>query len=221
MRTGSAALAWSIQESRHPTLDLAGYCLLATRLAFDVDDIRKSAIKDWKSKAKEHRFTSWPPPAATTVYWDIGRNGHVAPSAGDGYVWSTDILRTGKIDKVKISYINQHWGAKYLGWSDTVNGVDIYNPPPGTGRLISLDRLVAATEHDVAAAQGAGLFPDDVRPVERALVQVGLLDDRWVDGAWGTRTRKAIRAYRARYPELTWREAVRKLSRDTGLYRTD
>lgn len=218
MRTGSAALAWSIRESRNPTRNLAGYCLRATRLAFDVDVVRKSAIVDWKSKPKAHRFTSWPPPAATTVYWEIGRNGHVAPSAGDGYVWSTDILRTGKIDKVKIGYISRHWGAKYLGWSDTINGVDIYTAPP-PAPVINLDRLVAATEHDIPAPVGHGLHPADVRPVERALVQVGLLDDRWVDGSWGTRTRKAIRAYRARYPELSWREAVRKLARDTGIFK--
>jgi Glycosyl hydrolases family 25 len=59
--------------------------------------------------------------------------------------------------------------------------------------------LVASARHDPGAAQGATSHPDDVYTVELALVDEGLLDCRWVDGSFGTKTIEAYAALQRRY----------------------
>jgi hypothetical protein len=56
---------------------------------------------------------------------------------------------------------------------------------------VNLSHVVRAATADPPAPQGVGLFPDDVRPVEEALVARGLLDRAYVDGSFGTLTLSA------------------------------
>ncbi len=51
---------------------------------------------------------------------------HVAISAGNGWCWSTDILRPGRWDRVRIDDLAKRWNMKYLGWSETLNGVRVH-----------------------------------------------------------------------------------------------
>ena len=55
-----------------------------------------------------------------TPYW------HAAISAGKGYIWSTDITRWGRVDKVSIDYLERRWNAEYLGWATHSNGVRLW-----------------------------------------------------------------------------------------------
>jgi len=57
------------------------------------------------------------PPVNAPVYWGGGQ-GHVALSDGQGGVWSTDILRPGKVDNVPLNQITLQWGKPYLGWAE-------------------------------------------------------------------------------------------------------
>lgn len=62
------------------------------------------------------------PPPNVPVYFKGGSDGHVALSAGGGYVWSTDAdaqgnYAAGQISKVKISDLAPHFGG-YLGWGE-------------------------------------------------------------------------------------------------------
>lgn len=56
---------------------------------------------------------------------------------------------------------------------------------------IDLSHVVKAARVDPPAPQGVGAFPEDVRPVEEALVALGLLDKEFVDGSFGTLTLNA------------------------------
>lgn len=63
------------------------------------------------------------PPAGVPVYFKLNTPyWHAAISAGKGYVWSTDIVRIGQVDKVSISYLERRWNAEYLGWATHING---------------------------------------------------------------------------------------------------
>ncbi|MGW4685412.1 peptidoglycan-binding protein [Streptomyces sp. NPDC004244] len=64
----------------------------------------------------------------------------------------------------------------------------------GTPR-ISVAHLVAAAEADIPAPDGHTTHADEVRVVEDALVAEGLLDARYADGSYGTRTRDAYAAW--------------------------
>lgn len=76
------------------------------------------------------------PPAGALVYWSGGA-GHAAVSAGNGYVYSTDVRQRGRVSLVPITEVD-HWlgGAhQYLGWTEGVNGVHIQGlaaPQPTT-----------------------------------------------------------------------------------------
>lgn len=113
-------------ESKHGSPIWAGLCQKVTRTALGVGPGFASAILAWQGSDKDDRRYGKRPPAGVPVYWDIGVFGHAAISAGNGNVWSTDIKRRGHIDKVSIDYLSNRWNAKYLGWTETINGERVY-----------------------------------------------------------------------------------------------
>jgi hypothetical protein len=107
-----------------------GLCLKRARTLLGVPAKYPSAIVAWRHVKKADRHTSSTPPPGVPVFWSIGKYGHVAVSDGDGKCFSTDIKRRGRLDLVPISLIGARWGATYLGWAETLNGVRVYDPPP-------------------------------------------------------------------------------------------
>jgi hypothetical protein len=69
-------------------------------------------------------------PVGAVHFWGGGA-GHVALDAGNGYIWSNDILRSGQIDKVPFSAIANNWGKPYIGWADG-NAQHTWNQSWGT-----------------------------------------------------------------------------------------
>lgn len=59
-------------------------------------------------------------PAGAIALYKWGKYGHAVLSDGNGWVYSTDILRQGKVDRVPLSVIKDHWGMDYAGWIWTV-----------------------------------------------------------------------------------------------------
>lgn len=205
-RIGSAAVAYALNVARSDVGGFRGLCLRFTRLCFNIDAKYDSARSAWEHTPEGDRHELDPePPPGVPVYWKIGQYWHVATSVGGGWVVSTDILRTGMADRVRISTITRGWGATYLGWAETLNGVRVWWPaePGAAPKTVSYAHVVAAADADPRAAQGKGLHPADVRIVEAALVAEGLLDARWSDGAWGTKTTAAWRRFQKRRGDTT------------------
>jgi hypothetical protein len=71
------------------------------------------------------------PPAGTFVYWTGGSRGfgHIAISAGGGYVFSTDYPKRNRVGRAKITAITRGWRQKYVGWSDECNEVRLRSSP--------------------------------------------------------------------------------------------
>ena len=132
-RTGAAAIAHARGEIANPSKDWTGMCLQFVRSCFDVGPVAPSAIAGWKAARLRHELGDLDKiPAGVPVWWATGQFGHVALSIGDGKCISTDILRRGKPDVVAIGTIADRWGARFLGWSEDINGVRITTPPaPG------------------------------------------------------------------------------------------
>lgn len=205
MRLGSAAVAFALKEHKTPSRVWQspkgnGLCLQFTRTALDVPAKAGSAIEAWSDVAAGDRHGGQNPPPGVPVFWRIGRWGHVAVSAGGGYVWSTDILRKGKVDKVSIAYLSNRWGATYLGWAETLNGKRVYTAAAKVPKQVTVHvrNIREAAEHDPAAAAKKALHPAEVGVVEKALAAEGLLDDRWIDGSWGTKTEAAWKRWQKR-----------------------
>lgn len=124
------AVAWATAQILAPSKNWRGLCQQFTRLALGVGGGFPSAIAAWRGVAKRDRNPSRTPPAGVPVYWKGGKYGHAALSAGDGYVYSTDIKRRGKVDRVPLAWIEQRWHYEYLGWARTCNGVRVYGGDP-------------------------------------------------------------------------------------------
>lgn len=99
-----------------------GLCQKFTRTACGAGPGAPSAISAWRNLPRSDKHSGPRPPFGVPVYWSVGRYGHAAVSAGHGYVYSTDIKRHGRVDKVSIDYICRRWNADYLGWAETING---------------------------------------------------------------------------------------------------
>ena len=104
----------------------------------DYDGDRAADAEDfWKAAVRRGDVvkTSSPSkiPAGVMVMWTGGRNdhGHAAYSLGDGMMVSTDAPTRGKIGKVKIAWVKDHWGLTLVGYiKKDANGY-IYRKPSG------------------------------------------------------------------------------------------
>ena len=105
-------------------------------------------------------------------YWIADWDGHAEIPAG---AVAKQYVSTAGYDK---SVVAGYWP-----------GVDPKpSAPPTAEPKVSLAHIVAAARHDPAAAQGHTTYKDEVLLVERALVAEHLLESKWADGSFGTRT---------------------------------
>lgn len=131
---GPIALAFALAQSLLATRDWYDDCQLFVRTALGCPGGAATAYQAWLAVPDGARHGFYNPPAGVPAFWRGGSNGdgHTALTVGDGTVWSTDIKRHGKIDKVAITEIHDKWGLEYLGWTESDNGVVVYTAPPGT-----------------------------------------------------------------------------------------
>lgn len=101
-------------------------CQRATRTALGVGAGYKSAIIAWSHVNKADRHGNRNGPFGTPGYFDLGKYGHaVLLDYGHEMCWTTDFKRRGCYDLVPIRDIERHWGARWLGWAETINGARI------------------------------------------------------------------------------------------------
>ncbi len=165
----------------------------------------------------DERHTSTPP-RGVPVWWTGGTHGHVAISAGNGYVISTDWPRRGTVGRVSIATLTDSWNKKYGGWSEDINEVHVFDRP-----VIDLSVLVKAAKADLHRPQGETTpgAADDVRRVEAALYIEGLLDEKFTfDGSFGSKTLSAYAAWQRKVGlagktehGLLARESLKKLGK--------
>lgn len=205
MRIGSAAVAFALKEHKTPSRLWVsakgnGLCLEFTRTTLDTGPKYGSAKEAYSHVAPGDRHGGAEPPPGVPVFWKVGTWWHVAVSAGGGYVWSTDILRKGKVDKVTIGYISRRWGATYLGWTETLNGKRVYTAAAKIPRQnpVHVRNIQESAQHDPPRPAREAAHPYEVGVIEKALVAEGLLDDRWLDGSWGTKTEAAWKRWQKR-----------------------
>jgi hypothetical protein len=147
-----------------------------------------SAYKAWYAIPSSHRFTTTPRPGSL-VYFDepdrVGEAGHVVFMVDNGYCYSNDILRRGKIDKVPLTLIHDKWGMRKLGWIDwTPSGAINLKPLPAPTGVVKLSDLVY------------GRYSTSAAIVNKALAAEGLLAPSLVRGYWSDAASHALRLFR-------------------------
>lgn len=149
VRTGPPVLDWCAHQHLHPSMWWYRLCLIFSRSSFNAPS--KYGRAEWAYYATDNRHTSWPPPASVPLWWTNGTYGHVAVSAGHGYCWSTDFLRTGRVDKVRIASITSGWGQRYRGWSEDINDVRVYN---SSWWILDVSNAIHAARHKTKIPNG-------------------------------------------------------------------
>lgn len=178
-RTSMQATSAAATEERSASRDWTGWCLKFVRIMLGVAASAPSAITAWNMA--NYRHTTGTPPKGVPVFWRIGEFGHIALSDGGGYCYSTDIVRRGEVDRVPIAKIRSRWGATYLGWTEDLNGVRVYNPPkmttpaakpPAKKNPVSLAALRYHATHGTGDYRPASSGPM-CEGVKRRLIQLG------------------------------------------------
>jgi hypothetical protein len=188
---GKAAVDFAAAQANNATRDWTGICLIFVRMCFNVGPAAPDAAAGYQA-AKFKHGTGGTPPLGVPLWWTGAPHGHVAISTGDGNCFSSDILRTGKVDKVPISKITRQWGKAYKGWSEDINGVRIWRPGAvDTLPAVDLSNVREAASKDQFRPAGQGLHESDIVIVERALLKQGLKDPMNVDGFAGKDFRRA------------------------------
>lgn len=149
-RSATQAIAYAKQQQKSGAAVWYQLCLKFTRIAAGIPAVHDSAATAWRNARKRHRTGT--PPRGAAVFWDIGKWDHVALSDGNGFVYSNDILRRGRIDRVPIATVTRRWGARYLGWTQDLNGHGLDIDWPARRPHVSLSALQYAATHDKVKA---------------------------------------------------------------------
>lgn len=200
-RTGDAAIAWGKNQVNHPSQDWYRWCLVFVQDCFGVGPKEPTAGAEWDHASGRHVVQRGSEvPAAVPVHWETsGVADHIATSIGGGLCLSTDAARKGRVDIVSIDSITRNWNCKLQGWTETIEGVQIWTPPkPSALPQVSLAYVVQAAYKDPKARQGSAVHPIHVRRLELALRGEGLLTRYYGDGAYGTTTIAAYAAWQRR-----------------------
>ena len=141
------------QAAEATTENIPGYCQYHTRLWFDVEsvgDVDKDGASDaedgWKSEPASAKHSDRNPPRGTPVTYLGGSkdNGHRAMSLGGGKIRTTDGAGSGRVATVDLAWPEREWGVRYVGWSDTMNGVLIPAAPEEETRGKKVDEALDA-----------------------------------------------------------------------------
>ena len=165
----AAAVARAAAESAHPTVNLGALCDHFVGMCWGLAHSGQvDAASHWAAipAARKHPGNALDAPAGSLVFFNPD---HVAISAGGGKVWSTDILRPGKVDLVTIATITSKWSSfihGVLGWADPLF--------PGTADFGSFP--VAPTTTAVHAPKGTFGFVDVYGGDNAAQVTKAIID---------------------------------------------
>lgn len=121
----SRAINWVLAEVRYPTRT----CLLFVRRAFQLKRKFGTALLAWTHAHYRHRSAISLIPAGVPVFTlGASSSGHVALSLGGGWVRTIDWPRDGLVGTVRLTTLLKKWHHHYLGWSEDLNGVRIWQP---------------------------------------------------------------------------------------------
>jgi len=119
-RSAQQAIAWAALQQQSGTTGWYSRCLAFVALTYGWNVSGISYALDAYTGAEpqyRHPGDRNPPPGAL-LFWDTGqRAGHVALYLGGGMIATTDYPSQGQVGVVAAEAIEQHWGARYVGWT--------------------------------------------------------------------------------------------------------
>lgn len=145
-RTPEQAIAWTRERGLIPdehgnAIGAPGWCKRETRSAYGVPSDGTNDAAEAFARTKFRHSSQTVPPRGAVCWWLGGRNGHghVAISAGNGSIRTTDLPTSGRWGTVDLSVPSTRWALRYQGWTEDIDGVRVFTPPkPKPSRLARL-----------------------------------------------------------------------------------
>lgn len=193
MRTYAQAKAFAqFQHERSRGDDWFNLCQLFARQCVGAPSFGRSARLAFNSVSSEHTHTSAPPPPGSIAYYGQSDRGfgHAVFVVEGGYVWSNDILRKGRIDRVKWNIFLPEWGLPYRGWIDQCPAGDLPIQQPGRRPGYRQGKKVYGSKMRYKQADS-----DSVWNLQVALIAKGYPIADTPTGYYGWHTAKACQAF--------------------------
>lgn len=194
MRSFDQARDFARQQHRSGEARWLNLCQMFSRQCVGAGPFGASAREAYNAVDPAHRHTSSPPPAGSLAYYGFPDRGagHAVFVVHGGFVWSNDILRRGKIDRVSWDVFPTRWRLPYRGWISAC--------PDG--------RLPIAEEAEPTYRQGRRVYrsrmrfeqddSDSVWNLQVALIARGFDFANGPTGYYGMHTRRCVARFQAR-----------------------
>jgi len=216
MRTFEQAKAFALSEHERPSQDWHNLCQLFSRQCVGASSFGASARSAFNSVPRAQRHESSPPPPGSIAYYGHSDSGfgHAVFAVDGGFVWSNDILRSGKIDRVRWDVFPNAWKLPYRGWIETCPSGDLpISRRPGEKLSYRQDRKVYRSKMRFRQTDS-----DSVWNIQLALMAKGYSIGAGPTGHFGMHTLAACAAFQgaqdwkgARADGIPARETVRRL----------
>lgn len=120
MRTYEQAVAYAVRQHERPTNDWFRWCQKFSRQCVGANGFGDSARLAFNDVADRAKHRSVPPPPGSIAYYGFRDRGagHAVFVVDGGFVWSNDIKRRGKIDRVQWDVFQGEWKLPFRGWID-------------------------------------------------------------------------------------------------------
>jgi hypothetical protein len=118
MRSYPQAKDFAQQQHRTGSTSWHNLCQMFSRQCVGAAPFGASAREAFNATPGEDRHESSPPPPGAIAYYGFADHGagHAVFAVHGGFVWSNDILRPGRIDRVRWDVFPNRWRLPYRGW---------------------------------------------------------------------------------------------------------
>jgi hypothetical protein len=201
MRTFEQARDFAQQQHRDGGARWFNLCQMFSRQCVGAGPFGASAREAFNAIAPEHRHTSSPPPAGSIAYYgnrDRGA-GHAVFVVHGGFVWSNDILRRGRIDRVRWDVFQTKWNLPYRGWIDACPAGELpvqRREPDGQGE--PRPRFRQGKKVYASRMRFGQEDSDSVWNLQLALMSRGFTFDDGPTGYYGRHTRASCASFQRR-----------------------
>lgn len=148
-----------------------GQCLKFSRSCAEAPGGVYDADAAWANADFKH--ASGFAPRGTFVFWRGGEHGHVAVSEGDGWVWTTDYRRYGKVDLVRQGDITANWNMSVRGWTEDINGVHPIDTNGDWFDMATKAELDDVVQERLLKFVGGSAFHDSVLSIAKEALDSG------------------------------------------------
>ncbi|MGH8894471.1 MAG: peptidoglycan-binding domain-containing protein [Actinomycetes bacterium] len=197
MRTFEQARDFAQQQHRDGRAARSWFnlCQMFSRQCVGAEPFGASAREAFNDIPGEHRHRSAPPPAGSIAYYgDSDRGaGHAVFAVHGGFVWSNDIVRRGRIDRVRWDVFVSRWGLPYRGWIDACPTGDLPVQPTEPRRRYRQGKRVFSSRMRFAQDDS-----DSVWNLQIALMARGFEFENGPTGYYGSHTRTCCAAFQRR-----------------------